>query len=454
MIMRCRFVFFMGCTFSLCSFVYAETPPADVLADVLKKVDELTQAVGTLQETVEEQQERIETLEQENEELRSTTPLPSVPAPAPVPVAPRAGSMGGLQINPEIGAVVDIVGALTESREDIEGNDKLSVRELELTIGSDIDPFARFDSTITFSDFEGVAVEEAFVTYWDLPAEMIARAGRMRPKIGKATAVHRDQLDTVDEPLVVQRYLGIEGLFRTAFEVSRFLPQPTENWTPEITLGLMEGGIGEDGTLFGTTRRRPSYYAHLKNFFDITPTTNLEVGGTYLLGSSDDDASNEVQALGVDATFQHHFDAVRRLKLQSELYAQDRDEPLFVADEEEDHGHAKSVHDHDFDENPWGMYALADFRLTPRWGFGTRYDYVELVDEFDLIDEDGAKHGVDEERVRGHENAYSAYVTFYQSEFARLRLQYQHAELGSGLDDDRLFLQGTFTVGTHKHQIK
>jgi len=391
-----------------------------------EQVEALTELLESLQGVVDRQQDRIEALEEENADLlgegesevvEEFSP-PDSPEGVPTATEPRISQ----SLNPDIGVVVDLVGSFTESGEDEEGNDRLSVREMELTIGHDIDPYARFDSTITLSDFEEVTVEEAYVTFWGLPWELQARAGRMRPKVGKATALHRDELDTVDEPLVVQRYLGIEGLFLTGVEVSRFLPQFIEPLSQELTLGVMEGGIGEDGSLFGETRRHPTYFGHLKNSWDFSPATNLELGGTYLLGSSDEDNREDVQALGVDLSLRRNFASSRALKWQSELYAQDRDDAAI-------------------NKSPWGYYSLVDYRFASRWGLGGRYDWVELVnpDPADSDDKD---------------KAYSAFVTFYQSEFARLRVQYQHADLATGERDNRFFFQGTFAVGVHKHKIQ
>jgi hypothetical protein len=329
---------------------------------------------------------------------------------------------------------------LTESKEDAEGNDKISVREIELVFGHDIDPYSRFDSTFTLSDFEDPDIEEAYISHFGLPFDLKGRLGRMRPKIGKASTMHRDMLETVDEPLVVQNYLGIEGLFRTGLELGYFIPAPWEWMTHELTLGIMEGGIGEDGTLFGETRRRPSFYAHLKNFWDVSDVTSFELGGTYLLGSSDEDSAYEVNAFGVDATLIHFVDPIHRLKLQSEFYFQDRDEP-FIAPEEELKEDAEELLPEAFDDSPWGMYALADYRLSPRFSLGARWDYVIPTDIDPLAPEDA-------------DWAASGYLTFHQSEFARWRIQYQHVEFTDGEDDDRLFLQGTVTIGVHKHQLQ
>ncbi len=326
--------------------------------------------------------------------------------------------------------LADVTGQLSENGADAEGNDKLSVRELELIVGHPIDPYSRFDSTITFSDFESPSVEEAYITHWGLPGELKAKLGRMRPKIGKASAVHRDQLDTVDEPLVVQKYLGVEGLFRTGLELSGFLPAPWSAVTHELTAGVMEGGIGEGGTLFGSNRRYPSLYAHLKNFWDVSDTTNVELGTTYLTGSKDADPRFEVSALGLDATLVHYVTPTNKLKWQNELYLQDRDESITQEDSVE------------FAENPWGFYSLVDYRLNPRWGIGGRFDYVELVDVNPI------------KRDRASDTAFGGYLTFYQSEFARWRMQYRHTEFAQGSNENAVFLQGTVAIGVHKHQLQ
>ena len=268
------------------------------------------------------------------------------PKESPVKVEPVSASeiqsrrpVTGLQaFNPEIGMVADIVAKLTQDKTDEEGNNKISVRELELVVGHDIDPYARFDSTIALSDFEDLHVEEAYISYWGLPLDIKGRLGRMRPKIGKVNSLHPDSMETTDEPLVVQNYLGEEGLLRTGVELSAFVPVPWEVWTHEATIGVMEGGIGHGGTLFGGKRSQPSVYAHLKNFWDISDMTNAEVGATFLTGSGSDEEDFDVKALGLDLTLIHYFDPIRRLKLQNEFYFQFRDYPPAADSGDHDHG--------------------------------------------------------------------------------------------------------------------
>ncbi len=392
------------------------------------QVQQLAGTVEQLQTTVTAQQERIRSLESKPQQL----------AQQPAPPQSRSVPIGLQAMNPEIGVVADIVGQASESSQDGEGNDKFSALELELVFGHPIDPYSRLDATIAFSDFEEPSLEEAYITHWGLPAEVKARLGRLRPKIGKAAAMHRDSLDTVDEPLVVTRYLGAEGLSRTAMEFSSFLPLPWTSVTHEIAAGMMEGGVGEGATLFGETRRRPSYYAHLKNFWDISDETNVELGGTYLLGSSDADAHAEVNAFGADATLVHFFTPTQKFKWQSELYVQNRDEHLEVSVDPSSGEETTTI----FEKNPWGVYSLLDFRLSPRFGLGGRFDYVEPVNlDPATIARDG-------------DTAWASYLTFYQSEFTRWRLQYKHTDFAQGGDDDTVFVQGTVAIGVHKHALQ
>jgi hypothetical protein len=417
-------------------FVWAQ--PGEDIAALRQDVQRLAALVQQLSTTVQAQAERLAAIERTGPQPGPVASLPSTPVaqPGAPPVTALSRQAGGGNLsafNPEIGVVADVAAQLSESSQDGEGNDKLSVREVELVFGHPIDPYARFDTTITFSDFEEPAVEEAYITHGGLPGELQAKAGRLRPKIGKATTTHGERLETVDYPLVVRRFLGTEGLFRTGLELTGFLPTPWTAVTHELTVGAMEGGVGEGGTLFGATRRRPSFYGHLKNFWDISETSNAELGATYLVGSKDADARWEVNALGLDATLTHFVTPTNKLKWQNEAYLQDRDESFSIAE-----GDART----DFTGHPWGWYSLLDYRLSPRLGIGGRFDYVEPIDADPAL------------LARHAETAWSGYLTLYQSEFARWRVQFRHTNFATGGDDNALFAQGSFIIGVDRHPLQ
>lgn len=349
--------------------------------------------------------------------------------------APLPASVSTGRWNPDIGVVADMAGQFTNSKEDAEGEDRWSVRELEVVFGSNVDPYSRLDATVAFSDFEEASLEEAYLTRFELPLGMTGRVGRFLPKVGKSIPVHRDSLETVDSPLVIQRWFGHHGYNKTGADLTKVLDLPFDS-AHEVTIGILEGGNGEEGTLFGD-RRRPTYYSHLKNYWELGDASGLEWGISHLLGSKDSRSSNSVSVIGTDLTWTHRFSEAQALKLQGEAYQQNRrDSQYEVVDET-----TGEIFFNDLDGNLWGGYGLADFRFHPQWSAGFRGDYVEVVDN-----------------AVGNPNraevAYSGYLTFHQSEFARWRAQVTHFEPTDNEEGDwQLMLQGTFAIGEHKHKL-
>ena len=145
-------IFLIGCI-GFAQAGWAEVSEQQV-AQLNQAVQRLSQLVEQLQGTVQAQQQRIAQLEHTG------------PQPGPAAIAPSAGALpsqgsGGANLsafNPEIGVLADIVGQLSESSADGEGNDTLSAREMELVFGHPIDPYSRLDVTATFSDFEAASL--------------------------------------------------------------------------------------------------------------------------------------------------------------------------------------------------------------------------------------------------------------------------------------------------------
>lgn len=375
------------------------------------QMKELTQTVRDLKLVVEAQQREID-------QLKGQQPSPVSETSTTVFQSGGSKSLQG-RWNPDIGMLADTALLLDTPRQDAEGADRVSVRALELILGSAVDPYSRLDVDISFSDFEAVAVEEAYLTRFDLPWDTQARIGRFKPRVGKALPIHRDSLDTVDEPLVIQRYFGVEGLSKTGVDIVKSW-DGFKGWTHEASTGILEGGNGEGGTVFGSARRIPTFYGHLKNYLDVNEATGVELGTSYLLGSRDNDSTFETDVLGFDGTLIYRFADQQHIKLQGEVF---------------------NIFFENVDGKLWGGYALVDFKFHPQWSTGFRFDDVELVDN-PIANKNKGDVG------------YTTYLTFYQSEFARWRGQISHINLATGKDDNQFLIQGTFAIGEHKHKLQ
>ena len=83
----------------------------------------------------------------------------------------------------------------------------------------------------------------------------------------------------------------------------------------------------------------------------------------------------------------------------------------------------------------WGSYLYGQLKFATRWYVGLRWDWVQ------------------DQRVADHEYwGLSPYLTFWQSEFVRLRGQYSYRDDNVYGNDQRFELQLTFAAGPHKHE--
>ena len=82
------------------------------------------------------------------------------------------------------------------------------------------------------------------------------------------------------------------------------------------------------------------------------------------------------------------------------------------------------------------MYSAAEYQFARQWKFGLRYDQTRVAVRFVV-----------------HEQGYSAYLTFLQSEFVFWRLAYMYIDRNfrdDGVSEEqRLMLQLNWTLGTH-----
>lgn len=386
----------------------------------------LQNAVQDLRLTVESQNEVIQQQNIRIQGLESGQPAQGISTRQKDSKMPLQGLSQGF--NPDIGVVGTVQAHLTENTEDGEGQDTIALKELELSFSQYVDPYSRLDAIIAFNDNledQNVDIEEAYYSHWGLPWGFKGQIGKFRSKIGKQNLLHLHQLDTVDYPLVIQEFFGEEGLSSSGVRLQNMIPNP---WDIPVEL-TGEVLRGNNGASFSGISRRPIFNTHVKTFFELSENTQLELGGTVMFGDENiamrDKGSDRygVHIFGGDATFDWFMQDGRKLKWQNEIYFQDRSKEVVV--------------NHD----PWGFYSLLDYRFSPKFSAGIRLDYVEPLD---VIADHGRTIGV------------SPYITFWQSEFAYFRLQYQHLEPASAdaKSDDALYLQANFLIGAHTHPVQ
>lgn len=438
---------FMRIIIFLCLFCFGgshlvlaqEETGVQMLAQEIKNLQSVVQL---LQSTVSTQNEIIRGLKTRVGDLEQGA-LKPVAIPQPIVQSSGAPQLTGFSqgFNPDIGMVGSVVGNLTQNKEDIDGNDAIALKELELDISHAVDPFSRADATISFNDAieeQNVEIEEAYYTRWGLPLGFTGQIGKFRSKIGKQNLLHSHQLETVDYPFVIRDFFGEEGLASSGLRLQNMIPNP---WDAPIEI---TGEIfrGNNGTSFAGVSRRPIFNTHLRTFFDLPYDTNVEVGWTTLFGDENPDTTYidengdtvriahpegqtryGVKIYGADLTVNVPLSEGKKLKWQNELYFQNRTTRVYP------------------NGDPWGFYTLLDYRFSEKYSIGVRFDYVQPLNAM----------GSPREAT-----AISPYFTFWQSEFADFRVQYTHTEPANstGKVNNELFLKANFLVGSHKHPVQ
>lgn len=339
--------------------------------------------------------------------------------------APRSGVAQSLgrafqSFNPDISVIGDFVGHYS-NREGGELDDEMLLREIELGFSGAVDPYTRADVFLGISREDGdwgIDVEEAYLTYLGLPADLQARVGRFKSSFGKANPVHTHALPWVEYPFVIQNYFGEEGLAGEGLGLSWLVPNPWNQYI-ELTYEV----INNDSTLFaGEEADDFVHLAHLKHFMDLSDSASLETGLSFATAPNDHGhGGHRTNVEGLDLTYKWR-------PPQTGLYH------AFLWQTELMAAQAELT---DGQEATWGMYTAADYQFARRWSIGTRYDYSQPPD-----DSSRREHGL------------SAYLKFIQSEYVYWRLAYQYTDRNFPVDGNKqeheVFLQCNFGLGPHR----
>jgi hypothetical protein len=332
--------------------------------------------------------------------------------------------------------VGDLIADLSPDGSTQEDGTRLGVREIELAVQAAVDPTFRADVFLGFSDAEGVHIEQAFMTATSLPVEV--RLGRFLSPFGKQNTTHRHDLHTVDHSLIAQRFLGEEGLKGTGLYLGKiFAPF---GFFQELIFTATErlGEAPEDLIVDESTSKDLdglAYSARLRNYWDLSEASNLEVSGSFLTGKKERELSAPVGGVNAKALRQTTFGAdftFRWRPLQQGLYKSFILQGEFMAQQNEDFNFASSPAPVDLGDFS-GLYVFGRYQISRRGYLGARFDTLD-----------------DPEFGGDRTTAYSAYYQFFPSEFSKILGKFERVSPKGFESFNRFLIQATFALGPHK----
>src|SRR5712664_961828 len=180
------------------------------------------------------------------------------------------------QLNPEISVTGDVRGYGTTKGVQTEN---FVAREFEVGFQSALDPYSHTKIFISFEN-GGIGVEEGYAYWIGLPGHLRVDLGKYRQQFGELNRWHLHAVPETEYPLALRTYLGGDRLAETRISLYRaFGGLGTHELTAQVTRSE------SDAELFGGGAR-PTYLVHLLNFWQLSPSTYMQIGGTGLYGTN------------------------------------------------------------------------------------------------------------------------------------------------------------------------
>lgn len=421
-----------------------------------RQLTEIKQQMQHLQQTYEQQinalEQRLEGLESKSDESATAAAAPAIPSPSTTATSNSGFQVGLSGLFAAGGSSVDndALEGLQAGAHDPNQNG-FTVQNVELSIGGTVGPYFDAQANIIFQiDADGetvVELEEAFFTTRSLPWGLQVKGGQYFTEFGRQNPQHPHTWSFVDQPVVLSRFFGGDGLRSQGVRASWLMPV---DWYSELYLGMQNpkgetvtsflyepgediGGytlIDRDARNFGDLL----YTARWLNGFDLSDTVSMNLGVSGLWGPNASGTTTNTNIVGTDlylkwqpAYTQRGFPFVswHTEILKRRYEAGDPGDPS-----------RETLKD-------WGLFTQALWGFKPDWVAGLRAEYAS------------ADGDTSSDPLRDTRKRISPNLTWYTSEYSRLRLQYNRDWTEHLLDKttDSLWLQLEFNLGSHAAHV-
>jgi hypothetical protein len=305
-----------------------------------------------------------------------------------------------------------------------------NLQQVELTMTANVDPYFAANANIILNHEGGIEVEEAYATTTSLPYNLQAKGGTFFTAFGRFNPTHPHAWAFVNKPLVIGRMFGGDGLRSLGAQLSWLTPLPwyselllsAQNSNSETTisfLGAQFTPTGETQPVAQTMRSIKDAVVLLRsnNFVSVTDEFLANFGASYVEGKNPQTTTSRTRIVGGDIYLKYRKpEELAFIGLQAEVLRRSYDTATEQA-------------------NDWGWYAELTYRLPEgweRWHVGLRYDWISNTTN-PVQDSTLGSAEIPAAGTAGTENPnqgkrwrISPVVTFYPSEFSKLRFQYDY----------------------------
>jgi len=376
-------------------------------------------------------EKRIQALETQLQEIQTQMlqfgPDSSAAGPAAPPTVPT--SLGAL--NPAISVIGNFVGRIDDQKVFTEPGVRIdnrpNLREAELDLRAPVDPYADGVLIVSLeSEVPGrftADVEEGYVNVKKLPfmpspLGMKFQVGRFRPAFGKFNTLHTHDLPTTMRSLVTQEFLGEEGFISQGVSTDFFVPTPwDDNSSLNARFQVLTGG---DIAVSPESNNRLAYLGNLRWFKTFAGTNNVEIAWSSYLHPGRRGEAPMARLHGLD--FFYRWKPFRQGEWKSYLLGGEFMFSDHITTPEETR------------RRPIGGTVFTQWQFDRRKYAGMRWDYASTLADPTM-----------------QRRSLTPYLSYYFSEFLRLRLNYEHrwSDLVAENKRNSVYLELNWIFGSH-----
>ena len=327
-----------------------------------------------------------------------------------------------------------------------------TVPNAEMALDAVVDPYFKGFTNLVFkldkNGETGVELEEMFFLTTSLPGNFQLKGGQFFTEFGRQNPQHPHSWSFVDQPLVLGRMFGAEGLRSQGARLSWLFPT---SWYTEAMVSVLNSAGGTTASF----RSDESAAIHLGAPFarevsglkdllvvprlaasvDLTETTTLLAGVSAAFGPNNSGPNASTQVYGADVFWKWKSLTAAQgfpfVSVQTEALMRRYQAALRVGAEDLSVTlPAETLRDQ-------GIYSQILWGIKPRLVAGLRGD---------LVSADPAAFDAES---RADRTRISPNVTWYPTEFSKLRFQYNYDDRKGFGRDHSLWLQFEFIMGAH-----
>jgi hypothetical protein len=327
-----------------------------------------------------------------------------------------------------------------------------TIPNAEMTLEGAVDPYLRGFANLVYKlDEEGetvVELEEMYFLTTALPGNLQLKGGQFFAEFGRQNPQHPHGWGFVDQPLALATLLGPEGLRSQGARLSWLAPT---SFYAEAMLGVfnaagetafsfvseeseeIHGGIPDESDVEDVSDLL--WVPRVNVSLDLTATQTVVIGASGAFGPNNSGTGARTRVLGADLYWKWKsataFQGFPFVSFQTEALTRRYDAAHRVlAENQSSFLPAETLEDS-------GAYAELLWGVKPRWVLGARGELVS------------GSEAAFESELRQDRYRISPNVSWFPSEFSRLRLQYNLDHRKDVGTDHSLWMQLEIILGAH-----